>query len=367
MITMSAMAGQSGTWGRYLAASAVIQDEHPSGVPLTLFQTPAFITATGDFATTALWTGAGICLAITALLWLQRRSRIAVYVVAGLAVVELVWFALGYRPVFDLDEAYKTGFHSVRAKFKEDVRYTGFGLDYNADSGGYNMGGYDPYILKRYAEFIDWTQGNNPDKSEAYLYINNYSPLYRMLRLQYGMGENNGKVSVEKLPTPLPHALLVPRFKVAHGRDAIFDRLSDTDFDPTREVVLESEPQIKPAGGPAGTARVVASDSDSLTIEAETPTPQILLITDGYSRHWRALALPGSTQHEYQLQPANYVLRAVPLSAGKHRLRIEYSPAAFRLGAWVSGVSWLVFAGASLFALRTWRRGRRTVATGQST
>ena len=43
--------------------------------------------------------------------------------------------------------------------------------------------------------------------------------------------------------------------------------------------------------------------------------------------------------------PANFILRAVPLAAGRHRLRIEYSPKAFRVGKWVSIVSLIIYAG----------------------
>lgn len=37
--------------------------------------------------------------------------------------------------------------------------------------------------------------------------------------------------------------------------------------------------------------------------------------------------------------PANYVLRAIPLAAGEHRLRLIYEPLYFHLGLWVSALS----------------------------
>ncbi len=49
--------------------------------------------------------------------------------------------------------------------------------------------------------------------------------------------------------------------------------------------------------------------------------------------------------------PANYVLRAIPLGAGTHRLRLEYCPRGFRVGVWVSVAAlaaWL--AGVAVFA-----------------
>jgi hypothetical protein len=68
-----------------------------------------------------------------------------------------------------------------------------------------------------------------------------------------------------------------------------------------------------------------------------------LLITDEYAASWHAVSLPGSTQPHYDLLPANYVLRAVPLAAGHHLLRVEYRPVAFTIGKWLSLISMIAF------------------------
>jgi hypothetical protein len=77
--------------------------------------------------------------------------------------------------------------------------------------------------------------------------------------------------------------------------------------------------------------------------------------TDLYAQFiaWRAVTLPGSSQKSYDLMPANYVLRAVPLAAGQHRLRVEYAPAAFTVGLWVSVVARVGFIALSV----VWWRG----------
>jgi uncharacterized membrane protein YfhO len=41
--------------------------------------------------------------------------------------------------------------------------------------------------------------------------------------------------------------------------------------------------------------------------------------------------------------PANYCLRAIPLAAGHHLLRVEYSPLGFRAGKAVSMMALAVF------------------------
>jgi uncharacterized membrane protein YfhO len=54
--------------------------------------------------------------------------------------------------------------------------------------------------------------------------------------------------------------------------------------------------------------------------------------------------------------PADYILRAVPLAAGHHHLKIVYAPPAFSIGVVISVVAWACWIG--LFF-----RLRRPIAT----
>jgi hypothetical protein len=218
--------------------------------------------------------------------------------------------------------------------------------------GAPDIWGNDPFVLRRYSEFITATQGYDPDKATQYIpAFRGLPPIYAILRCQYVIGATAGLDKVQiyaGVPNPLAHVQLVGGYQVRQGREAIFAAMSAKDFDPRRTVVLESEPEPRPAGpDEPGTARVVAENPDSLTIEAEAAGPSLLLITDPYSRDWRAVSLPGSAQASYQLLPADYILRAVPLAAGRHRLRIEYAPPSFRLGLAISALAGLGWLGAA--------------------
>jgi len=57
---------------------------------------------------------------------------------------------------------------------------------------------------------------------------------------------------------------------------------------------------------------------------------------------------------------ANGVIRAVPLAAGKHTILLEYAPASYRIGRWVSCISMAVFAGVAV--ANAGRRRRRRPA-----
>src|ERR1039457_3301383 len=104
----------------------------------------------------------------------------------------------------------------------------------------------------------------------------------------------------------------------------------------------------------AGTVSLLESSTDYLTLEADVQSPSILLVTDTYAKGWRARPLAGTVQSLYRVLPADYCLRAIPLAVGHHHLRLEYRPAGFVIGKWVSIVSLVVFVG--LLAL--WGRER---------
>ncbi|MDO8545101.1 MAG: hypothetical protein Q7S40_32075 [Opitutaceae bacterium] len=219
--------------------------------------------------------------------------------------------------------------------------------------GAADLWGNDPGVLKRYAEFMTFTQGGDPNFATQNLQFRIVHRLYAMLRCPIAFVPSDTGAKVVNVPNPLPRALLVAGHRVIASRDAIFAAMVDESFDPRHTVVLERAPSPVPiASAAAGTVRVTASDTDSMTIEAEVTTPAILLITDLYSSGWRALALPGSAQQTYELMPANYILRAVPLRTGHHRLRMEYRPRMFMAGALISALAWMGWLGGVL----VWRR-----------
>jgi uncharacterized membrane protein YfhO len=153
------------------------------------------------------------------------------------------------------------------------------------------------------------------------------------------------KQPVIGLADPMRVANLVGDYTVISDREQLLRQLTSPAFIPTLRVFLESEPAIKPAGSSdPGNVRVISQTSDTLEIEANVKSPAILLITNNYSKGWRVVPLePSPQQQEYQMMPANGTLQAIPLAAGKHHLRVEYAPLSFRIGAWVSGISLLLY------------------------
>ena len=152
------------------------------------------------------------------------------------------------------------------------------------------------------------------------------------------------------------------QYRVLKGRDEIFDAMASRSFDPQQQVILETEPDPAPQpSADKGTVTLLDSSANQLTVEANLPRPTILLITDAYSTGWRARPLADSVQQTYQILPANYVLRAIPLSQGHHRILIEYSPLGFRVGTWITVITLAGLVVASAFCIRRCRLRRESV------
>jgi hypothetical protein len=125
----------------------------------------------------------------------------------------------------------------------------------------------------------------------------------------------------------------------------MFSALDDPHFDPTKTILMESEPDPRPESGATGSVALTSAlVDDTLTIEVDTSKPTLLLITDLYARGWRAEPLPGSVQESYRVMPADYILRVIPLMAGHHRLRVVYAHTEFLVGVGISAAAWIIWA-----------------------
>ncbi len=320
-----------------------------------LYATASFVSQSQHTGAMSLFLSAAICTLFGILLALGNRDGRMLYGLVALGILEAFWFAHAARPTFDSSSIVNSEEKSILDEHPGDYRIINLFNPNSAMSiGAFDIWGYDPDVVRRYAEFITWTQGGDPNDATLYVKFTRFDPLYAMLRLRYVFAWHANKLEKAEAPIPpMPHLQLISNYQVLQDRDAIFSALHSESFDPTREVILEREPEPKPSpDGNAGTARIVKSSTDALTIEANVNRPAILLITDLYTPNWRVVSLPGSAQSKYQLLPANYILRAVPLAAGYHRLRIEYAPLGFAIGKWVSLVAAILFLGACTRVLK---------------
>jgi len=321
-----------------------VRDSGGTDLPPDVFTDPAFVRAAGDQAGRSLAIAGAVCLILGSALALASRRPILRWAPLCLLPLEMITFAWTHFTTLRKEQTMRPGLRAIVAAHPGDYRVLE-GTDNGFLTGAPDLLGNDPGVLKRYAEFIEFSQGRDPDKAGQLTEIRSLSPLYAMLRLRYVQSNPERGARIYEARSPMDRVQLISHYQVIPGRDSLFSALRAPGFDPRRTTLLETEPDPRPDTDALypGSARVVDSSSDWLTVEADLAHPALLLITDLYSRDWRVSALENGGQAVYRIQPANYILRAIPLAAGHHRLRIEYVPTGLGAGALVSVSAWLLW------------------------
>jgi hypothetical protein len=315
-----------------------VYDTNESYLPQEYYADPQFVEKAGFFASRSLTVAAGVCVLLSLMLLLLRTSQKLGYIIAVMAMAEIFILARTSLSTFHLASIRVPMIEKMLSAHSGDYRIFNPVNPNSAMSLGMNdIWGYDSVVLRRYAEFITFTQGYSPDKAYQYVEFSRLHRLYKMLRCRFAFIAEAGRMGVIENKNVMPRLQLIQDYAVIQDRDQIFHMMEDPSFDPRKKVILETYPGPEPVvSEKKGAARVVDSSANHFTIEADLPDPAILLITDAYSNGWHARALPGSSHQEYVVMPANYILRAIPLSGGHHRILVKYQPLAFQIGKWIS-------------------------------
>jgi len=335
-IQISSNAGIGGFWQRAMAA---VDATHESYFSARQYESASFVREAGLLASGQLFLAAGTCLVLGLIVLASRYWNRAIYLAVLLGVLEVFIFARSYRPAFDLDHSLAQSLRQFSTQLPSGDYRVHFLQKPNLSlyAGLEDIWGNDPGVLKRYAEFIAFTQDRSPEDSQGFFLLTKPSPLLGLLRCRYIFITQNNEWKTFELKDSMPHLQLVGDYRVLKDRNAILSAMNSSAFDPRQTVILEQSPEPEPTKSLShGTAKIVEASTDHLTIEADLYLPAILLITDPYSKDWQAKGLPGSSQQQYTVMAGNYVLRAIPLAKGHHRIRMEYLPSGFVLGKWIS-------------------------------
>jgi len=268
-------------------------------------------------------------------------QRLRPTLILCLMVIEMLSVALPLRTTRPFFYDYPTPWQETLAQSPKDIRVfhdNSIAANQGMAFGSNDLWGYDPLVLKRYAQFMHFAlAGHDPKQANQYLPKLSFPPILNMLRAAY-VFQNNKSEPVKPLPEPLERLELIYKYTLPANDSALLNTLISADFNPKEMVLLEEEPNLKPTQAHAkNKATIKQSDTDFFDAEIILETPAIVLITDNYSKGWHAKDLKG--QQEYRIMRANYTLSAIALESGHHHIRVEYRPLAFRLGAWVSILS----------------------------
>ena len=342
----SSSQGTSGVWGQWQSHLHWLKSAVASMAPVDL---NSFLQDSGRHAALSLFFGGALfCLLFLLLLFRDRYSRMA-FAVGALAILELFVFARLNRPTFELSKLQKK-FDQLKGVYDKDPGdYRVYGTaSASLVTGGYDLWEDEPMVLGRYGRFVCASQGLAENQLFSVLPIyKKFVPLFGLLRLKYVIsGETD---PMELYPTRfklLPRMTLIQNVQVVPNSKEALDLLLKPGFDFGRNVLLEESPDLLPAPGPVdGTVVWKDLSTDEIEVTTQTSKASLLLVTDNYSKGWRIESFPDSVQSAYRILPADTFLRAVPLAPGRHHFRMEFRPAAFVAGKWVSILSCFLYVG----------------------
>jgi hypothetical protein len=162
---------------------------------------------------------------------------------------------------------------------------------------------------------------------------------------------HRGSGTVLELPRWLPRATVVGDYRVVSPSRAILDSVSRGTRDAARVTFLERDPGLKLGPVEGAKASITRYRLNDVTVEVETPGPGLLRLADLWFPDWEATV----DGRPAEILKADYLLRAVAVPAGTHRVEFHFRPHAMRQGLLLSCASLLV----ALATLATGLLGRR--------
>jgi hypothetical protein len=170
---------------------------------------------------------------------------------------------------------------------------------------------------------------------------------FKVLNVRYSMvfGADLTEPILLENKDPFPRVLWVPHAEVISEPEQIIEKLRSDDFDPRQTLLLEQAPDrpLSPINAKASPAPVRITDYQINSIETEfsASSDGWLLFSEQFYPGWKAWC-DGKSIPIYR---ANYILRAIPVPAGQHKVMMKYSPLSFKAGAVLSLISLFAFLG----------------------
>jgi hypothetical protein len=164
-------------------------------------------------------------------------------------------------------------------------------------------------------------------------------------------------VVYERASAP-PHAWIVHDVRPVTRGEAL-PLLTGGVVDPYQTALVEGVPPVTaaPDDSAADLARVAAYGPDMMSITTQTAAPGLLVVSEIYESGWRAYV----DGEEVEILPTDHALRGIPIPSGEHTVEMRYDPLSLRLGLWISGITAAVMLSAGIVA--GWNRFRHVGTT----
>jgi hypothetical protein len=172
---------------------------------------------------------------------------------------------------------------------------------------------------------------------------------------------NYGALLVYEFPAALPRVMLLENYAVVHDAKAIIDSISLRHRDVGGGTWLQEDPKLRLGPIAGGRAEIVSYQLNRVVISVDTPGPALLRLADLWYPDWNAYV----DGRRAPILKADYLLRAVAVPAGRHRVEFRYESAAVRRGLLLSLASLLVVMAGFAVSWGMGRRPRAVVTPGE--
>jgi Bacterial membrane protein YfhO len=149
-------------------------------------------------------------------------------------------------------------------------------------------------------------------------------------------------------PAAVPRAWLVGGQRLVDGEDEALAAVSDPEFDPRREAIVE---RALPGRTGTGRARITAYEPERVVIRSRADAASLLVLSDIHYPGWNATV----NGRDVDIERVDYLLRGIPVPAGASIVEMRYEPLSFRIG-WIVSLAALLGVAAALVLHRRRRR-----------
>jgi hypothetical protein len=241
--------------------------------------------------------------------------------------------------VFDHPDAVAF-FKSDSDFFRVDPRGTGVDNIWSPDTsilyGIFDINGDNPLVL---ADFHRYWETLGSRSTRAYDLLNAKYLIARKSapvdRAKFKLAYEDAAFNVYENTHVLPRAFVVAEARVVGDHTAALEALHAPEFDPMKVVVLETDHGRRTTEDRTSVIRhpssvnVIGYGPNEILLDVNAPGAGVLVLSEVYYPGWRAWV----NDRETEVLRANYLFRAVEISAGAQRVRLLYDPWSFKIGA----------------------------------
>ena len=147
----------------------------------------------------------------------------------------------------------------------------------------------------------------------------------------------------------LPRAFFVNNVKVLNSKKEIFGFFKSSSFNPAITAILEEKPEFSIQSAADNKVVVESSDIHNIKLKASVATPALMVLSEiYYPAGWNAYV----DGKKIKIFKTNYILRSIFLQPGEHEIEFKFEPSSFKLGLFISLITFLILITALIFSVR---------------